>query len=158
MPGMQLRTKPSLAPRMANIWFILAVEIGLAVGFVVHQVEGTLVLTNVGGDVACPGEKIVLTCTIFSSGNHLIIGRWRELRSNDITFFFSSQNITDDRFGDFTITQTVHVNTMPQTITLASNATLREVTLSHDNSIIECFQAGTSPSNTTIRVAGELNS
>ena len=31
-------------------------------GFVVHQVEGTLVLTNVGGDVACPGEKIVLTC------------------------------------------------------------------------------------------------
>ena len=24
-------------------------------GFVVYQVEGTLVLTNVGGDVACPG-------------------------------------------------------------------------------------------------------
>ena len=151
MPGMQLPRSP-----VANIWFLLAVGIGLAVGFVVHQVEGTLMLTNVGGDVACPGEKIVLTCTILSSGNHLIIGRWRELRSNDITFFFSSQNITDDRFGDFTITQTVHVNNMQQT--LASNATLREATLSHDNSIIECIQAGTSASNTTIRVAGELNS
>ena len=83
---------------------------------------------------ACPGEEVVLTCTVPPTKHSITVLRWELLDANRTQVTYNGENITAT-LGDFIIYTNGSFNRSS-----ISSATLKGVLLSHNNITIGCRQ------------------
>ena len=87
----------------------------------------------------CPGQDVILTCTVVQASNASVLFlNWR-LDSTALTVQYGSSNPSSgpDTLGDF-ITTAVFMTSTTSTV-IVSNATLTSAALSNNNSTLLCI-------------------
>ena len=112
----------------------------------------TSLVLNTSHALACPGDKVVLTCIISGTSN-TIVGRWRVVGTMSQVFFAYDEALQTNSLLYFNVTKT---DVPPDTV--ISTATLQEAKFAHNDVTMECFFPLTMATLTkTIRVAGNTS-
>ena len=102
----------------------------------------------------CPGQEIILTCTVTTSAVTEILLRWRN-GSTTVLYDSSNQQSGPISLDSFITTAVFMIST--NSAVIVSNATLTSATLSNNNTIISCLSPPQDNIQTaTIIVAGML--
>ena len=109
---------------------------------------------NTSHAITCPGDKVVLTCSISATGdgsnNMVLNGRWKVAGTMPQVFFSYNESLITNNLLYFNIDK----NDIPPDRVI-STATLQETTFAHDDVTMECFSLLTMTSLIeTIRIAG----
>ena len=105
----------------------------------------------------CPGQEVILTCTVIQTGAVAVTFlNWR-LGSTALTVQYNSYSRSSgpDTLGDF-ITTAVFMSSTTSTV-IVSNATLTSAALSNSNSTLSCISPPQDIQTASIVVAGIYN-
>ena len=92
----------------------------------------TSLVLNTSHAIACPRDKVVLTCIISGTGNN-IVGRWRVVGTMSQVFFAYDEALQTNSLLYFNITKK---DVPPGTV--ISTATLQETIFAHNDVTMEC--------------------
>ena len=105
---------------------------------------------------ACPGQEVILTCTVARTGaTQELYLNWKQ--GTNLTLLYDSNNPSTEphTLGDF-ITTAVFMTSTDSTV-IVSNATSKSAVLSHNNNMLTCKSPPQDTQTATITIAGNNN-
>ena len=105
----------------------------------------------------CPGQEVILTCTaVRTDAIQELYLNWKQGTGPTLLYDSNNPSTVPQTLGDFITTAMFMSNTTSTVI--VSNATLKSVALSHNNSMITCKSPPQDNTQTaTITIAGNNN-
>ena len=133
-------------------WHVLCIMPEVAVGTKTVTLD---VIQPTTGPPVCPGQEVILTCTVVQTGaTEVLFLIWKQ---ESVTCSTSSYGYGNNpglqTLGDF-ITTAVFITSTDSTV-IVSNATLKSAALSHNNNMLTCKSPPQDNAQTaTITIAG----
>ena len=102
----------------------------------------------------CPGQEVILTCTVTQTGSGgFLILAWRQ-STNTGFYDKDNQKLGPDILGDFSTTAEFITST--DSTAIVSNATLTAAALSNSNSVINCMSPPEGNAQTAIIIVAGM--